>query len=94
MAENSGGPHCLAYGVTTNHVLGMEVAARHPTMPMTFYTLGNHHDLALLEVGDDAPQADRKSTGLYHLAFCVGDTLDELRAVRFVPLLEGLGKDG
>ncbi len=25
MAENSGGPHCLAYGVTTNHVLGMEV---------------------------------------------------------------------
>ena len=24
LAENSGGPHCLAYGVTTNHVLGME----------------------------------------------------------------------
>ena len=24
-AENSGGPHCLSYGVTTNHVLGMEV---------------------------------------------------------------------
>ena len=26
VAENSGGPHCLAYGVTTNHVLGMEVS--------------------------------------------------------------------
>ena len=25
IAENSGGPHCLAYGVTTNHVLGIEV---------------------------------------------------------------------
>jgi glycolate oxidase len=25
VAENSGGPHCLAYGVTTNHVLGVEV---------------------------------------------------------------------
>ena len=25
IAENSGGPHCLAYGCTTNHVLGMEV---------------------------------------------------------------------
>ena len=25
VAENSGGPHCLAYGVTTNHVVGMEV---------------------------------------------------------------------
>ena len=23
VAENAGGPHCLAYGVTTNHVLGM-----------------------------------------------------------------------
>ncbi len=25
VAENSGGPHCLAYGMTTNHVLGLEV---------------------------------------------------------------------
>ena len=25
VAENSGGPHCLAYGVTTNHILGLEV---------------------------------------------------------------------
>ncbi|MEK7874424.1 MAG: FAD-linked oxidase C-terminal domain-containing protein [Chloroflexota bacterium] len=25
VAENAGGPHCLAYGVTTDHVLGMEV---------------------------------------------------------------------
>ncbi|HVA22989.1 MAG TPA: FAD-linked oxidase C-terminal domain-containing protein [Chloroflexota bacterium] len=24
LAENSGGPHCLAYGMTTNHVLGLE----------------------------------------------------------------------
>jgi len=25
VAENAGGPHCLAYGVTTNHVLGLTV---------------------------------------------------------------------
>jgi len=25
IAENSGGPHCLKYGVTTNHILGIEV---------------------------------------------------------------------
>lgn len=25
VAENSGGPHCFAYGVTTNHVVGLEV---------------------------------------------------------------------
>ena len=24
VAENAGGPHTLAYGVTTNHVLGLE----------------------------------------------------------------------
>ena len=27
VAENSGGPHCLAYGVTTNHILGLEVVS-------------------------------------------------------------------
>jgi glycolate oxidase len=25
VAENSGGPHCLRYGATTNHVLGLEI---------------------------------------------------------------------
>src|SRR4030042_1124334 len=25
VAENAGGPHCLAYGVMTNHVLGLEL---------------------------------------------------------------------
>jgi len=45
VAENAGGPHTLAYGVTTNHVLGLELvlpteawsrpAARRPTSPAT-----------------------------------------------------------
>ncbi len=26
IGENAGGPHCLKYGITTNHVLGLEVA--------------------------------------------------------------------
>src|SRR5579859_4649666 len=26
VAENAGGPHCLKYGVTTNHILSLEVA--------------------------------------------------------------------
>ena len=25
VAENAGGAHCLKYGVTTNHILGLEV---------------------------------------------------------------------
>ena len=32
VAENAGGPHCLAYGVTTNHVLGIEVVLEDGTL--------------------------------------------------------------
>ncbi len=63
-------------------LLGMELAARHDSMPMTFYTLGNHHDLALLEVDADGPDAVPNAPGLYHLAFCIGDNLDQLRDAR------------
>jgi len=40
--------------------------------PMAFLRAAgsaNHHDLALLAVGPDAPQPPRGSTGLYHLAW-------------------------
>jgi catechol 2,3-dioxygenase len=60
-------------------VLGMGVAAR--TGGMTFFTVGNHHDLAVRAVGDDAAEPDPgHGVGLFHLAFKVGDSLDELRA--------------
>ena len=32
IAENAGGPHCLAYGTTTNHVLGLEVVLEDGTI--------------------------------------------------------------
>jgi glycolate oxidase len=35
VAENSGGPHTLAYGVTTNHVLGLEFVTADGTVHMT-----------------------------------------------------------
>src|ERR1700693_4026686 len=35
VAENSGGPHTLAYGVTTNHVLGLETVLADGTMLAT-----------------------------------------------------------
>ena len=65
-----------------NGVLGMPIAARHETMPMTFFTLGNHHDFAILAVGDDAPDAPQNAPGLFHIALKVGDSLDELREVK------------
>jgi catechol 2,3-dioxygenase len=42
-------------------VLGLQIAARRDTPPMTFFTLGNHHDFAIVAVGAYAPDspADR-----------------------------------
>ena len=35
VAENAGGPHCLKYGVTTNHILGLEVVLPDGTVTRT-----------------------------------------------------------
>ena len=41
-----------------------------------------HHELLLIEVGEDAqPQAKGRRVGLYHVGLKVGDTDDELREV-------------
>ena len=60
-------------------VLGLPVVARHETMPMIFFSLGNHHDFAVLATGDDAPAAPAAAPGLFHVAFKIGESLDELR---------------
>ena len=70
-------------------VLGLPVATRSRELGMVFFTLGDHHDLAIMEVGDQAPAADRAAPGLFHVAFNVGESLDELRAVK--ARLEALG---
>ncbi|MCE5180887.1 MAG: VOC family protein [Betaproteobacteria bacterium] len=63
-------------------VLGMREVARYRGK-MVFFSLGaNHHDLGLMEIGTQAVDADPGAVGLYHLAFKVGDSLDELRAVK------------
>jgi glycolate oxidase subunit GlcD len=41
LGENSGGPHCLKYGVTTNHVLGAEVVLPNGDV---IWTGGKAHD--------------------------------------------------
>jgi catechol 2,3-dioxygenase len=63
-------------------VLGLKEVARFRGR-MAFFSAGeNHHDLAVLEVGPDAPVPDRMATGLYHVALKIGDSLDELRAAK------------
>ncbi len=64
-----------------NGILGIPIATRMDSQRMTFLTLRSHHDLALLEVGEDAPKPPRNATGLFHLAFKVGETDEELKEV-------------
>ncbi len=59
--------------------LGMKEVARLRTT-MVFFSFGNnHHDLALLQIGELATSPAQASVGLFHVAFKVGDSLDELR---------------
>lgn len=60
-------------------ILGMKEVARYQGA-MVFFSFGsNHHDLGLLQLGEQARLPDPYSLGLYHVAFKVGDSLDELR---------------
>ena len=59
-------------------VLGLRVAARDKDFAMTFYTLGNHHDLAIVALGEDAGSPGEGDVGLAHVAFKIGDGMDAL----------------
>lgn len=61
-----------------NGLLKLPIAARLAAAQMTFFTLGNHHDFAIIAVGDDAPDAPANSPGLYHVAFKIGNLIEEL----------------
>lgn len=65
-------------------VIGLnEVARATIGRPMAFFSAGhNHHDIALMEVGPEAPPLARGSVGLYHVALKIGDSLDELRTAK------------
>lgn len=61
VAENAGGPHCLAYGVTTNHVLGLEVVLSDGTI---MWVGGKHRDVP----GYDLPGVIVGSEGTFAVA--------------------------
>jgi len=65
-------------------VLGLkEVARGNFGRPMVFFSTGdNHHDVAVMEVGPEAPLPQAGDVGLYHVALRIGTTLDELRAAK------------
>jgi catechol-2,3-dioxygenase len=65
-------------------VLGLkEVARANFGRPMAFFSTGdNHHDIAVMEVGPEAPLPQAGGVGLYHVALVIGTSLDELRAAK------------
>jgi catechol-2,3-dioxygenase len=72
-----------------HRVFGMDIIAREG--PMAFLRAqgsDNHHDLGLLSLGPHASPAPEGSTGLYHLAWQLGN-IKELAAARVELLKEG-----
>ncbi len=65
-------------------LLGMPVCARFDEqgMKMTFFTLGDHHDLAIAEVSGEEAAGGEQATGLHHVAFCIGNSLGDLREAK------------
>jgi catechol 2,3-dioxygenase len=63
-----------------NGVLGLPICARLDRgARMTFFTLGNHHDFAVMEVSGEGGARSETAAGLHHVAFKIGDSLEELR---------------
>jgi len=72
-------------------LLGLPVCARFDEqgMKMTFFTLGDHHDLAIAEVSGEGSATSENAVGLGHVAFCIGTSIDDLRHAR--DSLQGAG---
>jgi len=63
-------------------ILGLREVACFPGR-MVFFSAGqNHHDLAIMKVGPNAPAPPPEAVGLYHVALKIGNSLEELRAAK------------
>ena len=71
-------------------LLGFRVASEMTNVMIFLTATGeNHHDLALLRVGDSAPSAMPNAVGLYHVAIRLADE-DELRRAHGILTERGL----
>lgn len=72
-------------------LLGLPICARldEGGQRMTFFTLGDHHNFAVSEVSGEGGRQGPSDVGLDHVAFRIGDNLDQLREAK--ALLESHG---
>ena len=63
-------------------VLGLKQVGQHGEKMVFFSIVDNHHDLALLETDNSAVSSLEESPGLHHVAFKIGDSLQELQEAK------------
>ena len=65
-------------------LLGFEQAGeiKHPFNAVALTSGRTHHEILLIEVGDAPKPHKGHRIGFYHISIKVGDSLDELRAVK------------
>ncbi len=62
-------------------VLGLPVCAHYDQdgLNMAFFSLGNHHDFAIMESKETG---DAEKSGLHHVAFQIGTSIDDLKSAK------------
>jgi len=101
VSENSGGPHTLAYGVTTNHVLGLEVVLPDGNVLNAGPPDAAGYDLTGLLVGSEGtmalvtqatvrlmrrPESVKTLLAIYDRAEDAGNTVSEITARGITPV--------
>ena len=101
VSENSGGPHTLAYGVTTNHVLGLEVVLPDGRVMNTLGCDAPGYDLTGLLVGSEGtmalvtkitvrlmrqPEAVKTLLAVFDSTEDAGNTVSEITARAITPV--------
>ena len=74
-------------------VLGLKQVGQHGEKMVFFSIVDNHHDLALLETDNSAISPSEESPGLHHVAFKVGDSLQELQEAKDWLVKKGVEPD-
>jgi len=101
VSENSGGPHTLAYGVTTNHVLGLEVVLPDGSVLKVGPPDAAGYDLTGLLVGSEGtmalvtqatvrlmrkPESVKTLLAIFESTQDAGDTVSEITARGITPV--------
>jgi catechol 2,3-dioxygenase len=65
-------------------ILGMKPVARYDDKgyKMTFFSVRNHHELAVMKVSGEEAAGGEQAIGMHHVAFCIGDSMDQLREAK------------